>query len=177
MKVRKTRQGSVGSQKTTEQDAPAELAEVVPPYFEGAPPEFCDNADVEFNCGEQRLPAHSQILASQSHFMAKMFQDLKVSFSATDKFVVPEETLAGFTSAQLERFLAKLYNTSPDRIRSAAEAHELYRLADLFDCPKLRAACSVYLVQNAGTFLEATSLEQGVLKWLLVAEEFGIESL
>lgn len=174
MKVRKTRQGSVRAQGRPVEEGPAEA---VAPYFEGAPPEFCDNADVEFHCGDRRLPAHSQILASQSHFMAKMFQDLKVSFSATNKFVVPEETLAGFTSTQLERFLAMVYNTSPDPIQSATEAYELYRLADLFDCPKMRGACSIYLVHNVRTFLEASPREHGVLKWLQVAEEFGIAEL
>lgn len=174
MKVRKTRQGSVRAQGGTVEEGPAEA---IVPYFEGTPLEFCESADVEFHCGEDRLPAHSQVLAGQSHFMAKMFQDLKVSFSKTNKFAIPAETLAGFTSAELERFLVKIYNSSPCPIQSAAEAHQLYRLADLFDCPKLRAACSSYLVQNAGTFLEATTQEQGVLKWLMVAEEFDIAEL
>ena len=41
-------------------------------YFRDMPPEFIRSADVELCVSGKRLPAHSQFLASQSRFMAKM---------------------------------------------------------------------------------------------------------
>ncbi|KAK9832432.1 hypothetical protein WJX74_010148 [Apatococcus lobatus] len=177
---RKTRSsGSVkdAARKKQAPDGPAEPKEAGSAYFQNAPPEFCNSADVEFHVGAERLPAHSQILASQSHYLAKMFQDLKINFSSASKFVLPEETLAGFTSAQLEQFLLSIYNGSFQSLRTATQAYDLYRLADLFDCPTMRAACNSYLGKNACRFLQATCMEDGMLKWFLAAEQFGITEL
>ena len=69
------------------------------------PPEFVRNADVELCVSGKRLPAHSQFLASQLRFMAMMFEDLAVSSSKADKFVVSEETLERFTAEGIMRFL------------------------------------------------------------------------
>ena len=176
-KARNSILASVGVKNRQAANAPAEPAETTFAYFGGAPAEFCNNADVEIHVGTKRLPAHSQILASRSHFMTKMFQDLNISCSRSSKFVVPEETLAGFTSEQLEQFLERIYSASPYPIRTATQAYELYRLADLFDSPTVRTAASSYLEAKAGSFLQATCAEPGVLKWLLIAEEFGLAEL
>ena len=176
-KVKRPAPASVVSHNRKPADDPSEPRETTFAHFLGAPVEFCNNADVEFHADTKILPAHSQILASRSHFLAKMFQDLKISFSRSSKFVVPEETLAGFTSAHLEQFLVRVYRADPPPIRSPMEAYELYRLADLFDSPTVRAAGSSYLVANAGSFLQATPAEPGVLKWFLIAEKYGMAEL
>ena len=60
------------------QDCAKAQALPVENYFQDMRREFVDIADVELCIGGKRLPAHSQFLASQSRFMARMIEDLQV---------------------------------------------------------------------------------------------------
>ena len=68
------------------------------------PLEFVKSADVELGIGGNGLPAHSQFLPSQSRFMAKMFEDLDVSFSRSDKFTVSRRSFLVLLSTVLCAF-------------------------------------------------------------------------
>lgn len=159
------------------QDPAKPQASSVEGYFQDMPSEFIEIADVELCIGGKRLPAHSQFLASQSRFMAKMFEDLQVFPSKTERFIVPEEILAGFTISDVVRFLSQVYNFGNQPIRSATEAHQLFLLAELFGSEKLKKSCTTFLSCNANTFLQANVMEEGVLKWFLFAEKYDLALL
>ena len=148
-------------------------------YLHDAAPEFLNSADVEFCIGAKLMPAHSQIVASQSRILAKTFEDTKARPNSDSKCLFTEkDALAGLTAANLELFLVQVYSSCSQPILSATDALELFLLAERFDCPKLRVACVSYLELSTNSFLTAT-IDNGnaVVKWLLFAEKYHLVKL
>ncbi|KAK9866046.1 hypothetical protein WJX84_008175 [Apatococcus fuscideae] len=80
---------------------------VVYPYFEFAPEGFVDSADVILEVEGQRLPAHSQFLASQSRFMDNMVKDLGGNFSRSEQIIVPASMLSNYKAQDVQAFLCQ----------------------------------------------------------------------
>lgn len=150
------------------------------PYFKFAPEGFADTADVKLVVGGQSLPAHSQFLASQSRFIHNMLQDLSIcGMGGTEKeqLVIPASMLSDFTVQDVQTFLCQVYNFSNQEPRSVAEAHQLLKLADRFDSVKLLKSCADYLRLRQNVLFQATTKEEGALKWALLAEEHGFDDI
>ena len=134
------------------------------------PGNFEEFADVVFVVGNERLPAHSQYLASYSKLMQALMRD-SPTFSKDNPLILDQQ-LQAFAREDIQTFLDHVY-LSRD-VRSPAEAHALLRLADLFDAAKL--------LGKAVEYLEAASPEdmfvdkEAILRWLLLAEHFDLLS-
>ena len=150
---------------------------VVYPYFEFAPEGFVDSADVILEVEGQRLPAHSQFLASQSRFMDNMVKDLGGNFSRSEQIIVPASMLSNYKAQDVQAFLCQVYSFSSKPPNSAEEAYHLFHLADLFDSPKLMKGCVDYLDAQPNGMFKATTDGEGVLKWAVLAERFGFRDL
>ncbi|KAK9833913.1 hypothetical protein WJX74_009780 [Apatococcus lobatus] len=146
-------------------------------YFESAPPGFADSADVILEVEDERLPAHSQFLASQSRFMTNILKDLGNSVSRSEQIVVPAAMLTAFKVQDIQSFLCQVYNFNSLPPQSAEEAQQLFRLADLFDSPKLMERCVDYLAAQPEGMFKPTTEETGVLKWAIVSERYALHDL
>lgn len=134
------------------------------------PGNFEEFADVVFVVGNERLPAHSQYLASYSKLMQALMRD-SPTFSKDNPLILDQQ-LQAFAQEDIQTFLDHVYLNHD--VRSPAEAHALLRLADLFDAAKL--------LGKAVEYLEAASPEdmfvdkEAILRWLLLAERFDLLS-
>lgn len=168
------------SQAIQRTETPAPVPDPGLAYFKNRSAAFVNSADVLFCIGRKRLPAHSQYLAGECNVWAGRFSDPETQASKSDPLVFTdtEPDLDGIAPASLEAFLGQLYSNCSQRIASATEAHELFLLADRFDCQKLREACFGYLKESAGSFLQASIEDKNsVLKWFLFAEEYSLPDL
>lgn len=147
------------------------------PYFESAPHGFAESADTVLEVEDQRLPAHSQFLASQSRFMSNMLKDLGSSLSRAEQIVVPAAMLSSFKVQDVVHFLSHVYNFCNEKPQSAEEAYQVFRLADLFDSPKLMKVCVDYLGAQPNGMLKPTIEESGALKWALLSEQYALQEL
>ena len=134
------------------------------------PGNFEEFADVVFVVGNERLPAHSQYLASYSKLMQALMRD-SPTFSKDNPLILDQQ-LQAFAREDIQTFLDHVYLNRD--VRSPAEAQALLRLADLFDAAKL--------LGKAVEYLEAASPEdmfvdkEAILRWLLLAERFDLLS-
>lgn len=139
-------------------------------HLASCPEGFEDFADVVFIVGNERLPAHSQYLASYSKLMQALMRD-SPTFSKNNPLVL-EQQLRAFAREDIQTFLDHVYLIRG--VSSSAEAYALLRLADLFDAAKLMG--------KAMEYLEAASPEdmfvdkEAILRWLLLAERFDLAS-
>ena len=150
------------------------------PYFAFAPDGFADTADVILEVESQRLPAHSQFLASQSKFMHNILQDLgrsRKTFTDEEQLVIPASMLSDFTAQDVEAFLCQVYDFSHNQPRTVAQAHQLFRLADRFDSTKLLKRCVDFLCSQHDALFKPTTQEDGALKWALLAEQYGLDEI
>ncbi|DBA77715.1 TPA: hypothetical protein ACH3X2_008410 [Trebouxia sp. C0005] len=140
------------------------------PHLASCPESFEDFADVVFVVGNERLPAHSQYLASYSKLMQALMRD-SPTFSKDNPLVLDQQ-LQAFAREDIQTFLDHVYLNRD--VSSSAEANALLRLADLFDAAKL--------LRKAVEYLEAASPEdmfvdkEAILCWLLLAERFDLPS-
>ncbi len=148
-------------------------------WFELVTGGFEESADVVLEVEGQSLPAHSQFLASQSHFFQNMLKDLSNDLRPSQKIIVPASMLSSFKLQDVTTFLHQVYNCCSKAPESGAEAHELYRLADCFDAPKLMKNCLDYLMAQieADLLFKGSTEEDGVLKWVLFAKQYGLADL
>ena len=103
------------------------------PHLASCPENFEGFADVIFVVSEQRLPAHSQYLASHSKLLQNVIRES--SKFSNEAPLVLDRQLEGFAASDLQVFLNQVYLSTV--ISSVAEAQGLLRIADLFDAAKL----------------------------------------
>ncbi len=147
------------------------------PWFELASAGFQESADVSLEVEGQLLPAHSQFLAYQSRFFENMLKDLGDELRPAETIKVPASMLSSFTRQDVEAFLCQVYNCCSRAPESVEQAHEMYRLADCFDAPKLMKTCVDYLMAQSDGLFKDSSEEDGVLKWVLLAQQYGLADL
>lgn len=137
-----------------------------PSYFKSCEEKFVDVADVIFMVEGHRLPAHSQVLASQSKLVQSILLDAH-SFSIDQPLVFDQE-LQGFSKADVTVFLSNIY--CPFSVNTVPEASAVLKLADLFDAPNLVRKT---IGQLKGP-LWSVPFEgnESVLAWLYIAERF-----
>lgn len=138
------------------------------PHLASCSDSFEDFEDVLFVVGGQRLPAHSQYLASHSKLMQTLLRDSQ-AFSR-DQPLVLDQQLQGFSPEDLQTFINHVYLSS--LIKSSAEALALLRVADLFDASKLMGVAVSYLETASGDDMFSTN--EGIVRWLLLAERFDM---
>ena len=140
------------------------------PHLACCPENFEDFADVILVVREQRLPAHSQYLASHSKLLQNIMRDS--STFSKDAPLVLDRQLEGFAASDLQTFLNQVYLATV--IRSVADAQGLLRIADLFDAAKLVGKAIAYLEETSAQDLFASS--STILQWLLLAERYNMTS-
>ena len=141
------------------------------PHLARCPDNFEDFADVFFVLGDQRLPVHSQYLASHSKLMQNMMREAP-GFSK-DRPLVLDRQLEAFAPNDLQLFLNHIY-LSP-AISAVPEAHALVQLADLFDAGQLMHKAVEYLEEASAD--ELFSSKDTILHWLLLAERYRLTAL
>ncbi len=147
-------------------------------WFQHVPEGFAELADVILQVDGSDFPAHSQILASQSRCLQNMLLTVEAtSYSRTNKLPIGPEMLAGFNGSDVQAFLCQIYNFSNQPPSSPAEAYQLFRLADKFYSPKLMKVCVDYLAAQPSSLFKRSVRADGVLKWVLLSESYGLEDL
>lgn len=81
------------------------------PYLAGYLPTFVDRADVLLQVSLTQLPAHTQVLASKSRFIAKLLED--VSPLDQHKPLVISSFLDGYSLEDVSNFLLHIYRDLP----------------------------------------------------------------
>lgn len=116
-------------------------------YLKHFPEGFADTYDVILSANGRDFAAHSQFLASQSRFFANMFRDLGHTAlrSSQQKLRIPSEALEHFSPEDIQAFLHQVYAFGDVPLNSAHEAYHLFKLADLFDAPRLRSKCHSFM--------------------------------
>ena len=148
-------------------------------WFQHTPSGFADTANIFLSVEGNLLPAHRQILASQSRMFHTMLQALDDDPGNITTRTAPEKCSlpACFSLQDVEAFLCQIYSFCSNAPQSMQEAYEVSRLADSFDSPKLMKICMDYLMAQPDRMFKATAEADGVLKWMLLAEKFGLDEL
>lgn len=129
-----------------------------------------DLCDLILVAGQERFPAHSQYLASHSHFIRQLI--LETGPSSWQHPLIIDKILHGHSSASVQLLLFGVYNLSILSIGSPDLAWQLSKLTDQLNCPSMLRHCRVYL--NQMPMCQADD----ALHWLTVtAHEAELEGL
>ena len=100
-------------------------------YVDLWPDNFIDLADVYLVVEGEKLPAHSQFLASTSAVMHKLLHDCP-AYSKQQPLVL-QDAVKDYGAADMQTFLQHVYTNK--KVAKAEEAVQLLMAADRFDCP------------------------------------------
>jgi len=119
---------------------------------------------------EQRLPAHSQYLASHSKVLQNIMRE-SPAFSKEAPLVLDRQ-LEGFAASELQTFLNQIYVSTV--ISSVVQAQDVLKVVHLFDAAKLMGKAVAYLEETSLEDLFASPSK--ILHWLLLAERCNLTS-
>ena len=129
-----------------------------------------DLCDLILVAGQERFPAHSQYLASHSHFIRQLILETG-PFSWQHPLII-DKILHGHSSASVQLLLFGVYNLGILSIGSPDLAWQLSKLTDQLNCPNMLRHCRLYLNQMP------MCQPDDALHWLAVtAHEAELEGL
>ena len=104
-----------------------------------------DLCDLILVAGQKRFPAHSQYLASHSHFIKQLILETG-PFSWQHPLII-DQVLHGHSSACVHALLNGVYNLGSLFIDSLDLAWQLSKLTDLLNCRDMLRDCRLFLNQ------------------------------
>lgn len=104
-----------------------------------------DLCDLILVAGQKRFPAHSQYLASHSHFIKQLILETG-PFSWQHPLII-DQVLHGHSSACVHALLNGVYNLGSLFIDSPDLAWQLSKLTDQLNCPEMLRDCRLFLNQ------------------------------
>lgn len=129
-----------------------------------------DLCDLILVAGQERFPAHSQYLASHSHFIRQLILETG-PFSRQHPLII-DEVLHGHSSACVQLLLFGVYSLGILSIDSPDLAWQLSKLTDQLNWAKMLRRCRVYLNEMP------LCQPEDALHWLTVtAHEVELEGL
>ena len=129
-----------------------------------------DLCDLILVAGQKRFPAHSQYLASHSHFIRQLI--LETGPFTWQHPLIIDQVLHGHSSACVHLLLMGVYNMGILLIDSPYLAWQLSKLTDQLNCPNMLRSCRLYLNQMP------MCRPDNALHWLTVtAHEAELEGL
>ena len=139
-------------------------------YLQRCLPGSEDLCDLILVAEQKRFPAHSQYLASHSHFIRQLILETG-PFSRQHPLIL-DKVLHGHSSACVQLLLFGVYNLGILSIGSPAVAWQLSKLTDQLNCPSMLRRCRLYLNQMP------ICQPDDALHWLTVtAHEAELEGL